>query len=156
MPINFDSLPTTKPTSTIPAGRYGAIIEAAEMKPSKDTSKPPYLSLRLGILDIDGNRIAGIYDIIAQSEAALVRYKLQRFITALNLPLTSFELSDLTKIVVGKKLDVDVKIEQNEGYAPRNVVDALSEEVYYPYTDMPFTASDSADKAETTTPSSEY
>lgn len=147
--INFDSLPTSKPDVTIPAGRYNAIVETAEMKPSKDPSKPMYLSIRFGILDKGGNRIGGVYDIISESEASLVRYKLQRFITALELPLKSFELKDLTKIVVGKKLEVDLKIEQNEGYAPRTVVDALTNEIYYPFIELPFDASDSADIAET-------
>lgn len=143
--INFDTLPKQKPNATIPAGRYGAIIETAEMRPAKDPSKPPYLSMRLGILDNSGNRIGGIYDILVDSEASLTRYKIQRFITALNLPLTNFELNDLTKIIVGKKLEVDLKVEQNEGYAPRTVVDALTNEIYYPFIDLPFNASDSAD-----------
>lgn len=161
MPINFDSLPSTKPNTTIPAGRYGAIIETAEMKQGADPNKPPYLNLRYGILDNTGNRLGAIFDIISESESSLVRYKLQRFITALALPLTTFELSDLTKIVVGKKLEVDLKVEQNEGYAPRTVVDALSNEIYYPYSDNPFVDNstenfNATDSADTTTPSDEY
>lgn len=149
--INFDSLPKERPTQTIPAGRYTATVGSAEMKASKDPAKPPYLSIRLDIVDVNGNKLGGVFDIFTESEASLQRYKLQRFITALNLNIPSFELSDLTKIVVGKKLEVDLKIEQQEGYAPRTVVDATANEIYYPFEDYPFDAYDSADE----TPNSE-
>ena len=143
--INFDSLPKERPNQTIPAGRYAATIDAAEMKPAKDPSKPPYLNVRLGIMDDAGNKLGSIFDIFTESEASLQRYKLQRFITALALNIPKFELSDLTKIIIGKKLEVDLKIEQQEGYAPRTVVDATANEIYYPYEDYPFYANDSAD-----------
>lgn len=149
--INFDSLPSSKPVQTIPQGRYAAIIASAEMKNAKDPEKPPYLSIRLDILDPKGNKMGSVFDILSESPAQLVRYKIHRFITALGLNLTSFELKDLTKIVVGKKLEVDLKIEQQEGYAARTVVDALTNEIYYPFDDTcPFDAADSAD----TTPDS--
>lgn len=149
--INFDSLPKTRPNQTIPAGHYTAIVATAEMKPSKDTTKPNYLSVRLDIVDMHGNKVGSVFDIFTESEASLVRYKLQRFITALKLSIPSFELSDLPKIIVNKKLEVDLKIEQQEGYAPRTVVDATSNEIYYPVDDYPFNATDSADSTPNTT-----
>lgn len=151
--INFDSLPTSKPVQTIPAGTYTATIATAEMKKAKDPAKPDYLSVRLDILDDKGNKLGSVFDILTESEAQLARYKLHRFITALELKLTSFELKDLTKIVVGKQFKVDLKIENQEGYAARTIVDALAGEIYYPFSDKecPFDAVDSAD----TTPDSE-
>lgn len=155
--INFNSLPTERPNSMIPEGRYIAVVEAAEMKAAKDPQKPAYLSVRLGILDENNNRLGNVFDIFTESEASLQRYKLQRFLTALQLNLTSFELSDLTKIVVGKKLEADIKTEVQAGYSPRNVVDATTNEIYYQYVDLPFTASDSADTTSTPTgDTSEY
>lgn len=150
MAINFDSLPKERPNQTIPAGRYAAVIASAEMKPSKDPSKPNYLNVRLEIMDDNGNKLGSVFDIFTESEASLVRYKLQRFITALELNIPSFELSDLPKIIIGKKLEVDLKVEQQEGYAPRTVVDATTNEIYYPFINYPFNAPDSAD----TTPNS--
>ena len=126
----------------------------AEMKKAKDPAKPDYLSTRLDILDDKGNKLGSVFDILTESEAQLARYKLHRFLTALELKLTSFELKDLTKIIVGKKFKVDLKIENQEGYAARTVVDALTNEIYYPFNtdaDCPFDAVDSAD----TTPDSE-
>ena len=147
--INFDSLPTTKPVQTIPEGRYTAVVASAEMKNSKDPDKPPYLNMRLDILDPKGNKLGSVFDILSESPAQLVRYKLHRFITALGLTLTNFELKDLTKIIVNKMLEVDLKIEQQEGYAARTVVDALTNEIYYPFTGCPFDAVDSADATPT-------
>jgi hypothetical protein len=158
MPINFDSLPKERPNTTIPAGRYTAVIAAAEMKPNKDISKPNYLNLRLEIFDENNNKLGSIFDILTESEASLARYKLQRFITALELNIPSFELSDLPKVIIGKKFEVDLKIEQQEGYAARTVVDATTNEIYYPIVEYPFTASDSADSTpnSTTGDTSEY
>jgi hypothetical protein len=72
----------------------------------------------------------------------VIRYKLLRFITALNLPITgAFELKDLTKIVTGKKMIVDVTIDDpkkkdpNSPYSAKAVVDVFSGMVYYPLTE---------------------
>jgi hypothetical protein len=151
--INFDSLQTSKPVQTIPAGTYTAIVASAEMKKAKDPAKPDYLSTRLDILDDKGNKLGSVFDILSESEAQLSRYKLHRFISALGLKLTNFELKDLTKVIIGKKFKVDLKIESQEGYAARTVVDALTNEIYYALSDddCPFDAVDSAE----TTPDSE-
>ena len=160
MSLNFNELPTEKPNTTISGGRYKATVASAEMRHAKDTSKPDYLNLRLDIFDKKNNKLGSVFDIITESEASLARYKLGRFLHALNLTLTNFELSDLTKLVVGKSFEVDLKVEENEGYAPRTVVDALSNEIYYNIgeDDVPFDLSDSAesDTENSTSPDEEY
>lgn len=169
--LNFDSLPTQRPNAILPAGKYKAVIATAEMKQPNDPNKPKYLNLRLDLFDdVKGSKLGSVFDIITESSAGLARYKLGRFLTALNLKLTNFELSDLVKIVPNKSMFVDIKIESSEQFGDRNVVDAMSNEIYYPYTapepsfndmvpgaddDLPFDASDSAE-SETTDNSEEY
>ena len=51
MALNFNELPTTKPNTTIPAGRYTAVVASAEMRKAKDPNKPDYLRMRLDIFD---------------------------------------------------------------------------------------------------------
>lgn len=132
MAINFNALPSDKPNAIPPKGPYYATIEKAEMKPPKDTSKPPYLNLVLALKDAAGKSAGKVFDIISESDHELVRYKLQRFITALEIPITgNFELKDLCKIVQSKQLIVDITKEEKEGQAPRAVVDLFTGEVYY-------------------------
>jgi len=45
MAINYDALPSTKPTSVLPAGFYKATIIKAEMRKSKNTGNE-YLSVQ--------------------------------------------------------------------------------------------------------------
>lgn len=131
MPINFDELPTSKPVTLIEQGRYRLRIESADMKAPKDTTKAPYLNLRLTVLNKEGKSLGSIFDIITESEAQLARYKLGRFIKALELPLTNFELRDLTKVVVGKELYGDITVQDNEQYGAKSVIDATKAEVFY-------------------------
>ena len=58
-------------------------------------------------------------------------YKLQRFGQALGLVGKSLELTDLSKIIVGKVIIFRTKIEESEGYAPKAVVDIGDEGIYY-------------------------
>ena len=44
MAINYDALPSVKPSATVPAGFYKATITAAEMRTSKNTGNT-YLAL---------------------------------------------------------------------------------------------------------------
>ena len=68
-----------------------------------------------------------------ESEKEFLRYKLQRFLTALNLNLSgTFELKDLCKLVNGKKFIVDVTVEDNAQYGKRNTVNSFEHEIYYP------------------------
>lgn len=133
MPINFNELPGNKPSSNIPKGCYLGTIETAEMKTPKTAGKKPYLNMRLALATAEGKPVGKIFDIIAESEAALAQFKLQRFVTALNLPITGeFELSDLVKMVQNKKLLVDVCPEKKDGQPTgRDVVDVSSADIYY-------------------------
>lgn len=132
MAINFNALPSESPNMLPEKGTYFATIESAEMKAPKDPTKPQYLNLKLGLKDNMGQSKGKIYDIIAESEHNIVRYKLQRFIKALELPITGeFELADLAKIVTGKKLIVDITIDEKS--EPRKaVVDVFSNAIFYP------------------------
>ena len=132
MAINFDKLPKDKPNVVVDKGTYYATIDQAEMKSPKDPQKPQYLSLTLNLQNVEGKSMGKVFDILSASEHELVRYKLARFIDALKIPLTGmFELKDLAKVVVGKKLIVDITTEEKEGYAPRAVVDIFTNQIYY-------------------------
>ena len=135
--INFDALPSNKPSELPEAGTYYATIESAEMKQGKDPTKPPYLNLSLSLKDKTGKGHGRIYDILSESDKELVQYKLARFLIALNLTnLGSFELADLVKVIKNKQLIVDVKQEEaKDGYAAKAVVDAFKGSIYYPMSD---------------------
>jgi hypothetical protein len=130
MAINFNELPSSKPQSTLPAGYYMATIVKAEMKRSTNTGNE-YLSLQYDLNN--GAGVTGkLFDMQMDSEKEFLRYKLQRFLTALNLTLSgSFELKDLCKLVNGKKLIVDVTVDNNEQYGKRNAVNSFEHEIYY-------------------------
>lgn len=130
MAINFNELPSTKPQNTVPAGYYMATIVKAEMKTSKNTNSN-YLSLQYDLNDGKGTT-GKLFDMLMESDKEFLRYKLQRFLTALQLNLTgSFELKDLCKLVNGKKLIVDVEIEDKDQYGKRNVINSFDHEIYY-------------------------
>lgn len=130
MAINYDALPSSKPQSTLPAGYYMATIVKAEMRKSNNTGSE-YLSLQYDLNN--GAGVTGkLFDMQFDSEKEFLRYKLQRFLTALNLNLSgSFELKDLCKLVNGKKLVVDVGVEDNAQYGKRNTVNSFEHEIYY-------------------------
>ena len=135
MAIAFDDLPTNKPTNVIKKGSYYATIEVAEMRQPKDPTKPLYLNLLLALKDGSGKSVGKIYDILTETDKPLLKYKLSRFIKALKLEntLTTFELSDLCKIIKNKELIVDVIPEkQNNEETGRTVVDVFTNEIYYP------------------------
>lgn len=113
-------------------GTYVATIEKAEMKQGKDSSKPPYLNLTYAMADKDGKGCGKHFDIISEpteNSHNIVKYKLRRFVEALELPLVQFELKDLCKIVVGKKFIVDITMDKNE--PPRPQVNVFGS-CYYP------------------------
>lgn len=143
MAINFNSLPTEKPATgnIIPKGQYIGTIAKSEMKQGKDPSKPPYLNIELDINDISsGTSMGKLWVILTESEAPLQRYQLSRFIKALELPITGeFDLKDLTKMINGKKLLIDVVPEdRNDGKeATKSVADVFSGDVFYPFKPAP-------------------
>jgi hypothetical protein len=131
MAISYDALPSTRPSTTLPKGYYKATILNAEMKTSKTTHND-YLSLTYDLRDANGNG-GKLYDMQFDSEKEFLRYKLGRFLTALNLNLQgSFELKDLCKLVKGKQLIVDITIEEaKDGNPERNVINSFEHEIYY-------------------------
>ena len=140
MAINFSSLPTEKPAMgfVIPKGQYIGTIVKSEMKQGKDTTKPPYLNIEMEITDEASNTAMGkVWAILTESEQPLPRYQLQRFINALHLPITGeFDLKDLTKMINGKKLRVDIAPEERTDgkEAQRSIVDVMAGDIFYPLT----------------------
>lgn len=137
MAINFNSLPTEKPSigSVIPKGHYLATIKKAEMRTPKDETKPDYFSAECDITDITSGQSMGKFWInLFDSQAQLVQWQIQRFITALRLPIQGeFDLSDLTKMVNGKELEVDIMPEErNDNKEPQRSVVDISADCFYP------------------------
>jgi hypothetical protein len=131
--INFNELPGSKPKSGVAKGCYIATIETAEMKQGKDASKPKYLSMRLGLSKADAKPIGKVFDILTESDSEIPRFKLRRFIEALRIPITGdFDLKDLVKIIVGKRMLVDICPEKRDGVlSGYDTVDVSSGDIYY-------------------------
>ena len=135
--INYNSIPTKKPAigTIIPKGQYICTIVKSEMKQGKNLNKPPYFSAECNVTDPASNMSMGKFWInLYESEAPLVRYQLGRFINALNLNIQGeFELKDLTKMVNGKSLLVDIKPEETkDNSAPQRSVIDIDAECFYP------------------------
>lgn len=141
MAINFNELPSDKPAgnaTVVPPGKYLAKIEKAEMKSPKNTNedgtpKKDYLLLTLELTDMESNKMVGrVWDNVIESQAGLLQYKLKRLIQALQLPITGeFELKDLTKMVPGRSMLVDIALDKDLNGNDKSVVDALSGMIYY-------------------------
>jgi hypothetical protein len=131
MGICFDSLPSERPNPTKEVGFYMATISNAEMKVPKNQGKP-YLCLTYDLVDKAGKSAGKLWDNFVDVEKELPRYKLQRLVNAVCPKLTGeFELKDLTKLVVGKKLVDDIGIDEKSDQ-PRNQVEVFKHEIYYP------------------------
>lgn len=132
--ISMNSLPTEKPSmgTIIPKGQYLAKIKKAEMRQPKDDTKPMYFSAECDITDpVSGTAMGKFWINLFESEAPLARYQLSRFIYALELPIQGeFELKDLTKMVNGKELKVDI-MPEDKPEPQRSVVD-ITAECFYP------------------------
>lgn len=153
--INFNELPNTKPAgfTTIEKGRYLGTIEKAEMKQGKDPSKPPYLNITWNLTK-NGKPMGKFFDLITEpGDSDIPRYKLKRFIQALELPITgAFTLADLAKMVPGKSAYIDITVDEKSEPA-RNQVDVFTGEIYYSVNDTgtdEISAEDAADVAATT------
>ena len=135
--INFNELPQEKPgvNGVIPKGNYIAKIEKAEMKIGKDETKPPYLNLQLEITDPASQTVVGkVWTILTETPKDFPRYQLRRFIEATGLTtLEKFELKDLTKLVVNKRIMVDITPEERtDGKEPQRSVVDISGGLFYP------------------------
>lgn len=157
MAINFNSLPTEKPAigNVIPKGHYLAKIKKADMKTPRDETKPNYFSAECDVTDpVSGTAMGKFWINLYESEAPLVRYQLSRFITALKLPIQGdFDLKDLTKMVNGKELEVDIMPEEaKDGKKPQRSVVDISNECFYPVGTLKNTVNDTTDMPFTTEP----
>ena len=134
MAINMNSLPTEKPSmsSVIPKGSYIAKIVKSEMRSPK-SGKADYFSAECDITDPASNMSMGKFWInLFESEANLPRYQLARFIKALKLNIQGeFELKDLTKMVNGKSLIIDICPDKDN---ERSVID-ITADCFYPLED---------------------
>ena len=142
--INMNSLPTEKPSmgTIIPKGQYLAKIVKADMRQPKDETKPMYFTAECNITDpVSGTSMGKFWINLFESEAPLARYQLSRFIKALNLPIQGeFELKDLTKMVSGKELKVDI-CPEDKPEPQRSVVD-ISAQCFYPAVDPTLTTAE--------------
>lgn len=142
MAINFNSLPTEKPSNNtiLAKGHYDAKITDAKMKQPKDPQKPEYLAMTFEVTDqISKAKLGNVFINLFESNAPLVLYQLSRFIKALNLPITGdFELKDLSKMIVGKELEVDLMPEEPQtGKTPQRTVLDISADCFYPKASNP-------------------
>lgn len=131
-PINFQNLPTRAPNSLPDKGVYIYTIENAQMRRSVNNE---YLEIKAVLSKGDGKKVATIFDRIMNIDSDIPRYKLRQFIQALNLPIVGeFQLSDLTKMVIGKRILADITHEKSRDpqYPDKAIVDPFSAEVYYP------------------------
>lgn len=129
-PINFQTLPSQAPNTLPTPGVYMCEIKNAQIKTATNT----YLELQLELSKGDGRKVATIYDRLFDIEADLPRFKLRQFITALKLPIVGdFTLSDLQKMVIGKKLlaDIDIEKSKNPNYQDKAVVNPFKADIYY-------------------------
>lgn len=131
--IQFDQLPTTNPGGGIPTpGIYRATIDKAEMKAPKDANKKEYLSITLKLKNKDGSAAGTVFDILTESDAPAILYKIGRFLRACGIPLQgAMELKDIAKLVLGKEVAVDIKIGKDNKGADRAEVDLFTREAYY-------------------------
>ena len=131
MAISFQATEAKSPSQLPEPGYYyGKIIEAVMRQP-KDITKNEYLNVTYELYDANKNKAGRMYDMVAESDKPFMIYKLQRFGQALGLVGKSLELKDLTKIIVGKVIIFRVKIEKNEQFGDRAIVDIGDEGIYY-------------------------
>ena len=135
MAISFQATEAKSPNQLPEPGYYYGKIVEATMKQPKDPSKSEYLNLTYDLYDCNKNKAGRMFDMIAESDKPFMIYKLQRFGQALGLVGKSLELKDLTKIIVNKTIIFRVKIEKNEQYGDRAVVDIGDEGIYYSKTE---------------------
>lgn len=136
MAISFNELPKSKNESNetiVEPGTYVATIKSAEMKQG---ASGEYCNLCLTLFDKRNKELINVFDIISESPKQLLRYKLQRLLTAIGIAdtliNTSFELADIAKILPNKKVIVDIKTEEAKGkYSARSVVDVFKDQIYY-------------------------
>lgn len=109
--INFDTLPKERPNqNTVSEGRYNATVFDAKMMVGK-TSQREYLNVSF---QLDGGGF--VNENYFESDKPFLLYKLGRLLEACNVKLEGEgSLKDIAKVVKGKKVIVDVAVNDN-GY----------------------------------------
>ena len=136
--INFDALNNAeKPAnSLLIEGWHKMEIKKAEMKTNKNGD--PYLNVGMQQVTDGDKGGAYVFDIFKEAENGFMLFKLKQFLTAFGVkPDGDFDLADLTKILVGKQAMVELKIDINEQYGNKSVVNIRNEmylalDVYVP------------------------
>lgn len=131
--INFDQIPTENPGGGVPKPNvYRALVEKAEMRTPK-SGNADYLNLTLKLRDKNEAAAGIVYEMLTESDNSINMYKLGRFLRACGIPLQgAMELKDIAKLVVGKDIVVDTKINKGkDGATERAEVDPFSREAYY-------------------------
>ena len=137
--LNLDTLPQENAFQNPDPGIYVAKVAKAEMvksKPNAEGVTSEYLKVVIDLLNDAGTtKVGTVFDSQFDSDKPLLQYKIGRFIKACGIPLSGqLELKDLAKIVVGKRLIVDVKIEKSEYQGKQQekaVVDITTNEAYW-------------------------
>lgn len=120
MAINFDSLPTAKPSNntTVTEGRHLARVEKAEMTTSK-TSDSKYLKVTFKTKD--GGYVTENY---FEGDKPFLLYKIGRLLKATGVVLEGTgSLEDIAKLIKGKKVTIDVAL-NDRGYGTLDYTDA--------------------------------
>lgn len=132
MPIQLDALPKERPSgsfSLVPEGNHLAKIESTSVKTSAAGNE--YLEI---VLNFEGQ--GKIWDRIMASDSPYVQYKLQRFLSACNVPMVGqLTFQDLGTLVQGKQLYVDIVHKEDEYKGETRTkaeVDIFTEDIYYP------------------------
>lgn len=137
MPINFDALAKEPPKTNyvIPKGQYFGHIESAEMKTSKTGSE--YLNVLWSLKKADGTSAGKLYDNFSESDNAYVQSKLFTFMQTLNINLgKTFELKDLSKVIVGRNCMVNISVDERDPENPKSQVN-IFDKPYAPMEAMP-------------------
>lgn len=104
MALNFDNIPSDKPSNTAPIveGRYLATITKAEMRVGKESGNE-YLNVSFKIKD--GGFVNDNY---FDSDKPFNNYKIGRLLKACGVKLEGdFTLNDLRKVIVNKEVIID-------------------------------------------------
>lgn len=121
MSICFSTLNTSKYSNSgksqfkkCEPGVYKAKIVKAEPKTSKVGNE--YLSIRLDLMNCNGNKCGVMFEMLMDNGKAFCQYKLRKFLEAVKIPCEGeMELSDLAVLVTDKEVVVWAQEEEYNG-----------------------------------------
>lgn len=132
MAIKFDRTEAKSPNQLPADGYYYGRITDAVMKQPKDVTKNEYLNITYELFDETKTKVGVVFDILTESDKPFMEYKLKRWGQAIGLAGKEFAgLADIAKIAKGKVIIFRTKVEKNEQYGDRAVVDIGDEGIYY-------------------------